>query len=311
MNDIQKEAQKLIYSGFGVTRIIKGFKKPTEPRWTLNSVDSSRFKEDDQLAILGGPLSKNLVIIDLDGENSIAHSRLIKLASVILPKTDMRDGRTGRHNAHWFYRMKPFPWIDSQLPDKTSQIGQAMREGQIEKFIGSRHIVGKDGMKLDFIGAGGQVVVPPSLNTSGYKREWVGGKRGEPRLINWVTLKNSLNELTQAIGYKPKFKPLPSIKAFSRVTSDSTSLHRVKSYLQKCEGGKGDGSGGGTCLKVCGAVAVGFGLKYQAIPVLIEWANNLSQPYSKRDLERAVDKAMKTTNRPFGHLLEVKKWKMN
>jgi|DEB0MinimDraft_6_1074348.scaffolds.fasta_scaffold00749_12 hypothetical protein len=295
--NIETEAETLIKEGFALARISQGGKNPMDERWTLKSMRPCDFRGGYSLSIMGGPLSGGLVILDLDD------NRILEPARRIMPHTDMKDGRKGREEAHWYYRVECDHWQEHELPSADTITGKAMRSGQYPYFMGSRRISGLDNRKFDVIGAGGQVVAPPSMHKNGVRREWVKGHRRAPKVIKWSELKESLNELALSIGYKKPSMPKVVCQRGFTAHASEPRLYRAKQYLRTCSGGRGDGSGGGECLKVCGAISVGFGLGYDAYPLLMEWSNGLPHPYKERDIQRAIKRSIESSNRPMGYLL--------
>jgi P4 family phage/plasmid primase-like protien len=159
-----KAVAELRALGFGVCSIAVGDKAPKYgfTKYSLEPADFEKFP-DANVGILGGTLSGDLVIVDLDTAEIRAE------AAKRLPHT-MTDGRPSTGAAHYYYRVTDVPpWATA---------GPHVGVGGGPRII---HFSNADGrpVGLDFLGTGGQVVCPPSLHHSGERRRWFV----EPKLI--------------------------------------------------------------------------------------------------------------------------------
>jgi hypothetical protein len=73
--------------GFATAKIRPGEKQPAYRGWNLRSLEPEDFAPGDNLAILTGRLSGDLVCVDLDS------ARALELANEYLPPTAMVSGR--------------------------------------------------------------------------------------------------------------------------------------------------------------------------------------------------------------------------
>src|SRR5689334_20996079 len=100
---VSAAAAEYIGRGYAVCKIAPGEKRPTYKGWNLASLSPEDFPNGCNIGILGGPLSSNLVCIDLDSPEAI------KLADEFLPWTGMVEGRPGKPCSHRWYRVTDIP----------------------------------------------------------------------------------------------------------------------------------------------------------------------------------------------------------
>jgi hypothetical protein len=87
-------AADYIRRGYGICRINPGDKRPIFKDWNLESLSEDDFAENDNIGILTGALSGDLVCVDLDSADAL------RLAGQFLPPTQMVDGRPGKPRSH-------------------------------------------------------------------------------------------------------------------------------------------------------------------------------------------------------------------
>jgi hypothetical protein len=187
---ITEYAEEYLARGFGICRLLPGEKVPSYKQWNLASLTPDNFADDDNIGILCGRLSGDLVCVDLDGDEAL------QLADKYLPPTDMVDGRPSRPRSHRWYRVTDIP------PEMVSKKASGGIGGPWLKHL--KHAeTGKN--ILDFIGTGGQAAVPPSLHPSGERRVW--DSEGEPACLPMAVLWEAVLRLAEACGYKPDAEP--------------------------------------------------------------------------------------------------------
>lgn len=192
-------AAKLIARGYAVCRVEPGAKQPVYGGWPTRSLTPDEFQADN-VGIICGPLSAppgfSLVCVDLDSAPAVA------LADTHLPATGMIDGRASKPRSRWVYRVRneSIPgWAQSKAEQAApAAVAKCGHPGPFKKCF-------KDAAKkvaIDFIGTGGQFVVPPSLHASGERRAWEGGtdEPGEPAEIDFVALWDAVGDLAEAAG---------------------------------------------------------------------------------------------------------------
>lgn len=143
--------------------ISKGFKSiPLDPQkkslgrknWQNLNISEEEvpkyFNDDNNIGIILGPSSGNLVDIDLDSEEAV------KMAHFFLPETNMKCGRNSRHISHYFYRSEGVEYKKYYDPDKKPR---KSKEEPKEK-------------PLLEIRTAGQTMVPPSIHPNGEELEW-------------------------------------------------------------------------------------------------------------------------------------------
>lgn len=178
-----EQAAEYIRRGFGVCRIRRGEKRPAYKKWNLESLTPEDFEGDDNIGLLTGRLSGDLVCVDLDSPEAL------RLADQFLPPTKMVDGRPSKPRSHRWYKVLNVP---SELAsDASGGIGGP----KLKRFksADNGHSI------LDFLGTGGQAVVPPSLHESGECRIW--HEEGEPAVLSMTDLWKAVCELATACGW--------------------------------------------------------------------------------------------------------------
>ena len=197
--------QELIDRGYGLCRIRPGEKRPVGIAWQLHPIrDVRSFATDDAVGIVCGPLSRDVVCIDLDGIDTA-------LSDQMLPPTDMEDGRPGRERAHRWYRLLDEWWPDSVLPQPGTDTLVAMSAGQLPRFCGSRNLRAAHDrtIGIELKGCGTQATVPPTMTGHG-PRAWRGGLLGEPACVEYLEIMSAVERLAGAIGWHgAASQPLP------------------------------------------------------------------------------------------------------
>jgi P4 family phage/plasmid primase-like protien len=183
---IYEHAADYIRRGYGVCRIKSGEKRPTYKDWNLKSLYEQDFKEDDNIGLLTGRLSGDLVCVDLDSPDAL------RLADEFLLATKMIDGRPSKPQSHWWYRVSDIP---PELTSKTASGGIGGPKTRRFKRADNRQNI------LDFLGTGAQAVVPPSLHTYGERRIW--HENGEPTVLPMAELWRAVCKLAKACGWEP------------------------------------------------------------------------------------------------------------
>lgn len=203
------EITDLLQAGFGLCCIAAGEKNPTQAGWQLNPIrDLEQLHGCTQIGVVCGPVSGNVVCVDLDGID-------LQFAASHLPATAMQDSRPGREGGHLWYRIADTIFADSVLPGIGSATRFAMDQGKMPRFPGSRNLRSKTDKHIgvEIKGAGTQATVPPSTTKSG-PRVWAGGSRGEPAAVSYGDLLKSVESLASAVGWQaPKQKE--SVKSSS------------------------------------------------------------------------------------------------
>ena len=101
MNAINKMAEEYRNRGWVTVPVHPKSKRPISKAWqnrTLEDVHPRNdFSTDENIGVVLGKPSANLVDIDLDCDEAI------RVAPLFLPKTDAVFGRSGRPKSHWLY----------------------------------------------------------------------------------------------------------------------------------------------------------------------------------------------------------------
>lgn len=188
--------------GFALCRIPPGAKSPRDRGWQLHPIQRPEdFGADDAVGLILGPLSGGLVGADLDFHSD--DSEAWEAAESLLPLTGLIDGRPGKPRAHRVYALTDTTWPDSLLPRPGCETRAAMDAGTLPRFVGTRHFSNGNGRAIDLLGAGSQLVIPPSHHAaSGTCRVWWGDAPGEPARIAYADLLQSVLALADRLGLK-------------------------------------------------------------------------------------------------------------
>jgi P4 family phage/plasmid primase-like protien len=191
-------AHALRERGFAIVWLCAGKKSPRRGGWTKSSQDPGDGCPGDNLGVLCGRPSGDIVCIDLDMPGSA------ELARAMLPATGMVDGRPGNPASHWWYRVTDVPPELEARPNVAGGIG-GPRSTIFKGKVSDKSVV-------EFKGTGTQAVVPPSLWNGGGPREtrtWCDGDGrpvatpGEPATVDCRQLFDRVYELARALGARP------------------------------------------------------------------------------------------------------------
>jgi hypothetical protein len=274
--------------GFAICRIKAGEKRPTYGEWNRYSLEPYQFTDTDNIGIQPGPLSGNLVCLDVDSRIALGH------ADRLLPPTGMLEGRPGKPRSHRWYKVTNIP------PELTA--GPKVAGGLGGPFI--KPFNAPDGSRiLDFLGTGSQAVVPPSVWVSvdrarRERREW--DSFGEPRVIDARELFEGACRLASTCGWAPK-QPRPT-KERQRPSGEKEILllpippgenvQQARAYLAGVPPAiQGEGGDMHTYC-VAALLVVDFGLSVEeALPVLLEWNARCEPPWTDGELIHKLEAA--------------------
>jgi P4 family phage/plasmid primase-like protien len=240
----------------------------------------------------------SLVCIDLDSAAAITR------ADEFLPPSGMVDGREGKRRSHRWYQARN----ESIPPDFHSKAEQASpaavarcgHPGPFKKQFRTTDNV----TAIDFIGTGGQAVVPPSLHHSGEAREWDGGTRGEPAVVEFPALWDAVCKLAEAAGCKlPKATTADDSESGWPVAHDQDEAERRYEAALKvsinADGLPRTGHGGDArTYRLLGYGRYGFGLAPERVlRVFCQVVNDplkaVNDAWDDRELQRKLDKLVK------------------
>jgi P4 family phage/plasmid primase-like protien len=214
VNEWAKEYQR---RGFALCKLAPGEKRPTYKGWTSRGLDPEEFGDDDNIGILTGRLSGDLVCIDLDSPAAL------EMADKYLPHTGMVDGRPGKPRSHRWCRVTHIPPELTAKPDVAGGIGgprtKRFRHGETGETI------------VELLGTGGQAVVPPSLHISGERRIW--DENGEPVELRMADLMDAVRALAAECGWRPNTKRKQEKSGSGRLLPPEERIHRAKRFVLK------------------------------------------------------------------------------
>jgi P4 family phage/plasmid primase-like protien len=191
--------------GYGIVWLRPGQKRPSTTDWTKRSREPNEYQDGFGLGLMTGRLSGDLICVDLDGPDAL------ELGREILPRTEMIDGRPGRPMSHWWYKVVNIPSDLTAGPDVAGAIGGP----RITHFRKTKN------SGIDFLGTGGQAVVPPSITVRAdgthEAREWydasgqITSAPGNPAIVDCRLLFDIVCDLAKQVGANiPKWVRKPS-----------------------------------------------------------------------------------------------------
>jgi replicative DNA helicase len=306
-HDVRRAAAVLRDRGFALCKPDPREKKPTAKGWSTRSLEPDAFGPNDQIGIIGGPLSDGnrpghgLVILDLDSLEAVAR------ADEFLPETGMVEGRPGKPRSHRYY-LVPFDSIPAWALSQAQQAAAAavVQKGHAGPFTKSFRHAETNNEVVKLIGAGAQAACPPSRHDSGERREWVGGQPGEPVVVLFLDLWAAVSDLAEACGAKRLTLDRPPPPSPRRVADSSDAvIRRAVAYLEKCPGAVSGQGGHSRTMGVARAIAYGFGLGEQVAYELLRDHYNprCEPPWSEADLRhKAHDADVLPFSKPRGWL---------
>ncbi len=305
-------ARQLRERGYGIVWLRPGEKTPWSKGWQLASREPGAYSPGDNLGLLCGHLSGDLVCIDLDDP------RAIELADEYLPPTGMVEGRPGKPRSHRYYRVTHIP------EEMTSPAAGGMGGPWKKKFP---HPSGK-GVLIDFLGTGSQAAVPPSLHqASGERRSWYGpdgeptDTPGEPATVPMEALWEAACSLAEACGGKRPGRTSAAPPGVSRGRGKRTSseprptagpaggcweevpvasrVERCRRYLAAVEGAVSGKGGHPTTYRVARLIVNDFAVpEEEAWDLLQEYNEGCEPPWTNAELDHKLDDALAAPDDP-------------
>jgi hypothetical protein len=286
--DIVRTAAKLRTRGFGIVWLKPGEKRPKRRGWTTKSQEPGDYRPGDNLGLLTGAISGNLVILDLDSAEAFA------LADQFLPPTGMVEGRPGKPRSHRCYVVTEIP------PEMVSKAKGANAAGFVgpwkKKF---QHRPKK--VILEFLGTGGHAVVPPSRHESGERRVWYGpdgqpvDEPGEPAVVPMQVLWEATCRLAEACGWRPKGWPGGdwAVRPSGVVVPVGARVRRARAYLAQVDPAISGQGGHDATYRAARTLVNDFGLTYaEAWPLLVQFNRRCQPPWSEPELRHKLESAI-------------------
>ncbi len=269
-------------SGLAVAAIRPGEKVPGYAGWTLRTLEPQDFRRGDQVGLMPGRLSGDLVCVDLDSAEALVR------ADEFLPPTGMVEGRPGKRRSHRYYRVTNVPPELTAGPDVAGGIGGP----RIRHFPGGG---------IDLIGTGGQVVAPPSLHPSGERREWEAF--GEPAVVDCTELYAAVEELARECGWRPPERRAV-VETVAPLVISSERAHypdlpplaerveRARRYLGRVPGAVAGEHGHNRTFHAACLLVRDFALDNEAAwPLLQEYNARCRPPWSAAELRHKLEDA--------------------
>lgn len=302
--------------GVSLARLKRGGKAPEGRGWTTRSAEPEEFRDGDNIGLLCGWLSDDLVCVDIDSRDAIAK------AEDYLPPTGAIEGRAGKPKSHWWFRVTDVPdWATSRADQSSAAaIAAGKHPGPFKRQL--KHATTGE-VLIDFQGSGGQAVVPPSVHDSGEVREWSPGHGIENAAeVPFEKLWDAVEALAAACGAEGKKQPKP--KRVNKVTTSVTReeattgakpeaahhlcppprrpidvpmgerVSRCRNYLERADLAKSGRGGHGTTYRVARLIANDFAVDDDTEAMtLLRWYNErlkaaCEEPWEEGDLEHKL-----------------------
>ena len=286
MNEVQRWAREYRKRGLALARLKPGDKRPTYKEWNTYSYDPEKFREEDNIGLQTGPLSRNLVCVDLDDREVLAQ------ADRYLPPTLMIDGRPGKRASHRWYLVRNVSPELTALPGVAGGIGGPR----------TRQFKGQGGqMLVEFRGTGSQAVVPPSLWT---KEQCASEVRSwdifeEPAEVDCGELFAAVQNLAEESGWlrpqacSSRKVPINNVLLPTPLPMPpGEAARQARAYVAKMDAAI-QGKGGDTqTFNVACRLVIDFALSQEeALPILLEYNLRCAPPWSLADLQHKLAKA--------------------
>lgn len=266
--DPATQAHDLRARGYGIVWLLPGEKNPTRKGWTLSSQEPDDYRSGNNLGLMTGRVSGDLVCVDLDAPAAI------EKAAAFLPPTPMVDGRPSKQRSHLWFKV-------TNIPARfVSTAAGGMGGPKIIHYAGN----------LDILGTGAQAVCPPSRHASGEIREWDGGAIGEPAIVDCAELYAAAERLAIACGHKTKPKRLPAPS--TNGAHPHNVVDRARKYLAKMPPAiSGQGGHDRTFHAAC-VLVIDFGLSDDdALALLAEYNGRCVPPWTEKELQHKIESA--------------------
>lgn len=226
--DVAVAAKQYIASGVAVVRLKRSEKLPTDRAWTTRSAAPEDFRIGDNVGLVcgwpstGGVPGRCLVCVDLDSADAISK------ADLHLPPTDAIEGRPAKPRSHRWYFVTDIPMSATSTAAQAAAAAQAAGTHPGPAKRSFKHAATKQNI-LDFIGTGGQTVVPPSRHDSGEARAWEPENGIEhAAVVPFETLWSAVCKLAEVCGAKVPPTPVASRTSKAAGPMGSADMPRVK-----------------------------------------------------------------------------------
>ena len=306
----RKAAAALIADGYAVCLIEPGEKRPTYRLWTTGTIGPEDVRPGNGIGIVCGPLSGTvghaLMCADVDSHEAV------RLADKYLPATGMVEGRAGKPRSHRWY-MVPMSSIGTVHHSHAAQAAPVMVADYGHPGPRTLSFRSSDNSEvIRLIGTGGQAVVPPSLHSSGELREWDGGVRGEPAVVEFPPLLKAVRRLARKCGWVPKAE----VDVSGTDTTDAPEVpvttvgpfltYRINRYLDELPASVSGRAGHNACYRAACVLVWDFALgEDDAIKFLRRFNARCRPKWSERELLHKVRDAAAATDhvKRRGHLV--------
>jgi hypothetical protein len=299
---VREVAREYVRRGFAIARIQAGQKRPTDRGWTAFCFPVEHLQETDNIGIQSGRISGDLVCVDIDDRHALRD------ADNYLPPTGMLEGRPGKPRSHRWYRVRNIPAELEAPPDVAAGIGgpriRHLAHHQTNKAI------------VDFLGTGGQAVVPPSKWTKDGRcelREWHVFE--EPTVVDCGELFDCVCRLAAAHGWVDR-KPMRSKSGRvnteweepeSTPLSPGEAVRQARSYIAQIPPAVAGEGGDAQTFRVACVLIVEFGLSVEeALPVMQEFNQRCSPPWTTLELLHKLDNADNLDNGERGEKVRTR-----
>jgi len=297
--DVASWAQIYHDRGYAVVPV-PADKRPLAAGWSTQPPELAEFQPGDNIGILTGPLSGNLVCVDIDS------ARAIELADQFLPQTAMIEGRASKIDSHRYFIA--INVTEDLTAPSTSASGKALGGPKTRRYFAKKPEGGTGECVVELRGTGQQAVAPPSRHgSSGERRVWT--EFGAPAVIDAKELYAAVDALAVACGCASRWQPAVAAvprrqrldhsgrgvaerHEFDDLPSLANRVERARAYLAKLdEAVSGEGGQDQTFYAACLLVR-DFALEREAAwELLLEYNERCDPEWTEEELEHKLEDA--------------------
>ena len=273
--DALAAAQKYHAAGFSPIPCEPGEKRPSGRNWTEGlapTTFAAEFRPRCNVGVLLGPLSGDLVDVDLDCEEAV------RLADRYLPETSAITGRGKRPRSHRWYRCKG---------------------------LQTRNFKDEGAIILEARGGGRQTIVGPSVHPDGDTYDLLDFEVTDVPEVTACDLLLACENLARAVADARRRHDQPTLKLGPGCEPIDT-LENARRYLAKIPGAVSGRGGHNPTYWAARVLVHGFALDAAtALQLLEEYNARCEPPWTAKELKHKIDDAAnKPFAKPYGWLVD-------